>query len=343
MVTGMMQAAVFEGEGQLALKDVAVPEVRNADDVLLRVRAAGICGTDVHILSVPPGHPASPGVIMGHEYTAEVVATGDRVTHVAPGDRVVVDPSIWCGSCSYCQRGLTNLCDQMEGIGIVRDGGFAAFSVVPARAVYAISAAVRSDVAALAEPLADVLSGVSKLHVIPGESALVLGAGPIGLLFVLLLRAAGVGRLVVAEVAAYRAEQALACGADLAVNPTEHALPDLIRAQTGLGADIVVDAVGTQLADAVRCARKGGRVVLFGMNEHARPVLRQYDLTKHEIQILGTYIARGTFPLAIDLLATGRIDFSRLITHRLPLGEIHRGIALLRRGEAVKVAVFPDA
>src|SRR2546422_4671573 len=104
-----MQAAVFEGEGRLVVRDVEPPELGAPDDVLLAVRAAGICGTDVHILAVPPGHPATPGVIMGHEYAADVAAIGARVDHVAPGDRVVVDPSIWCGSCPYCQMGLTNL------------------------------------------------------------------------------------------------------------------------------------------------------------------------------------------------------------------------------------------
>jgi len=336
-----MLAAVFEGEGRLSLKDVDVPQVRAADDVLLAVRAAGICGTDVHILSVPPGHPASPGVILGHEYTAEVLRSGERVNHVKPSDRVVIDPSVWCGSCAYCQRGLTNLCDRMEGIGIVRDGGFAAFSVVPARAVYKISPEVAPEIAALAEPLADVLSGVRKLQPTPGDSALVLGAGPIGLLYTLLLRAAGATPLIVAEISEYRAARARACGADLVVNPREEDLAASVRRATGLGADLVVDAVGTLLEEGVRAVRRGGRVLLFGMNEHARPVLKQFDVTKYEYQILGSYIARGTFPPAVSLLERGRIDFEPLLTHRLPLREIHHGIELLRRGQALKIAVMP--
>lgn len=340
-MTRSMPAAVFEGEGRLAVRDVATPEVRAADDVLLAVRAAGICGTDVHILAVPPGHPAAPGVVLGHEYVADVVAVGDRVDHVKPHDRVVVDPSVWCGSCAYCQMGLTNLCDRMTGIGIVRDGGFAPFSVVPARAVYPIAPDVPSEVAALAEPLADVLNGVRKVGVVPGESVLVLGAGPIGLLFTLLFRGEG-AKVLVAEPAAYRAGQARANGADVTINPRTDDLATVVRGHTGLGADVVVDAVGTLLEDALRCVRKGGRVLLFGMHEHARPIVKQYDVTKYEIQILGTYIARGTFPLATRLLESGRIDFSRLVTHRLPLRDIAQGIELLRRGEAVKVAVIPE-
>lgn len=340
-MTDQMLAAVFEGEGRLTITPRPVPKLEAADDVLLAVRAAGICGTDVHILAVPPGHPATSGVIMGHEYAGEVLQTGPRVEHVAPGDRVVVDPSIWCGSCEYCQRGLTNLCDRMEGVGIFRDGGFAAFSVLPARAVYKISPEVSPEIAALAEPLADVLSGVRKLQPTPGESAVVLGAGPIGLLYLLLLRAAGVRPLLVAEVAAYRAAAARACGADQVINPHQEDLATAVRRETRLGADLVVDAVGTLLEDAVRCVRKGGRIVLFGMNEHARPVLKQYDITKYEYQILGSYIARGTYPQATALLESGTIDFGRLITHRMPLAEIRQGIELLRRTEALKIAVMP--
>ncbi len=340
-MTDQMVAAVFEGEGRLSLKGVDVPRVRAPDDVLVAVRAVGICGTDVHILSVPPAHPASPGVILGHEYAADVLRAGERVTHVTATDRVVIDPSVWCGSCGYCQRGLTNLCDRMEGIGINRDGGFAALSVVPARAVYKISPRVAPEIAALAEPLADVLSGVRTLQPTPGESALVLGAGPIGLLYTLLLRAAGAQPLLVTEISEYRAAQARACGADLVINPRTEDLAAAVRRATGLGADMVVDAVGTLLEEGVRAVRKGGRIVLFGMNERARPVLKQYDITKNEVKILGSYIARGTFPQAVSLLESGRIDFGRLITHRLPLREIHRGIELLRQGQALKIAVMP--
>src|SRR5438093_11905516 len=120
-----MQAAVVEGEGRLVVRDVEPPELRAPDDVLLAVRAAGICGTDVHILGVPPGHPATPGVIMGHEYTADVVATGDRVDHVAAGDRIVVKPSICCGSCPYCQIGRMNLGCRMSAIAISLHGRLA--------------------------------------------------------------------------------------------------------------------------------------------------------------------------------------------------------------------------
>jgi (R,R)-butanediol dehydrogenase/meso-butanediol dehydrogenase/diacetyl reductase len=340
-MTEPMLAAVFEGQGHLNLKAVEVPDVRAPDDVLLAVRAAGICGTDVHILSVPPGHPATPGVIMGHEYTAEVLRVGPAVEHVGPSDRVVIDPSIWCGSCAYCQRGLTNLCERMQGVGIFRDGGFAAFSVLPARALHRISPSVPPEVAALAEPLADVLSGVQKLRPTPGEPALVLGAGPIGLLYVLLLRTAGARPVIVSEVSAYRAAAAQACGADVVIDPRAEDLAAAVRRSAPLGAAMVVDAVGTLLEDAVRCVRRGGRIVLFGMNEHARPVLKQYDVTKYEYQILGSYIARGTYPQAVALLEDGSIDFRRLITHHLPLRDIHRGIELLRRGEALKVAVMP--
>src|SRR5207245_9801642 len=147
----------------------------------------------------------------------------------------------------------------------LRDGRCASRSFVPARAVYRTSFDVASEIAALAEPLADVLNGIRKLGVAPGESALVLGAGPIGLLFTLLLRAAGVGTLLVAEVADYRAAQARECGADLIINPRQQDLAAVVRGETRLGADMVVDAVGTLLEDGLRCVRKGGRGLVVRM------------------------------------------------------------------------------
>src|SRR5207247_6494108 len=145
----------------------------------------------------------------------------------------------------------------------------------------------------------------------------------------------------VAEVADYRAAQARECGRDLIINPRKQDLAAAGRGETRLGADMVVDAVGTLLEYGLDCVRKGGRVLLFGMHEHARPAVKQYDVTKHELQILGTYIARGRFPQAVRLLEAGRLAFGRLVTTPVPLGAIRRGIDLLRPGGEVKAALFP--
>ncbi len=120
-----MKAAVFEGGGKLSIKEVPVPKVEKADDVLLQVEAASICGTDVQILKTPPGHPATPGAVLGHEYIGKVLEAGPAVTHVKAGDRVAVDPNLTCGLCAYCRIGLPNMCSNMTTLGIFIDGGFA--------------------------------------------------------------------------------------------------------------------------------------------------------------------------------------------------------------------------
>jgi (R,R)-butanediol dehydrogenase / meso-butanediol dehydrogenase / diacetyl reductase len=337
-----MTAAVFEREGQLAVKQVPIPQVGHDDDVLLKVAGVGICGTDVHILSVPPGHPATAGVILGHEYTGEVVATGRGVTHVRVGDRVVVDPTPPCGACAYCRLDQPNMCEHNLSIGVFTNGGMAAYSRVPARAVFPISPDVPMEIAVLAEPVADVLNGMRRAAPQLGETVLVLGAGPIGLLFTMLLRAAGVGDVIVSEPLPLRAERALQCGADAVIDPGREDLAGAVQARAPLGADLVIDAAGGLLADALRAVRKGGRILLFGVNTTAQVNVRQADLTFRELSILGSYIDRATFPQAVRLLERGRIDFRRLITHRLPLPRTAEGIDLLRRGEAIKVVIVPE-
>ena len=140
-----MRAVVFRGEGKWAVESVAVPRVRADDDVLLKVDRGSICGTDLHILSVPPAHPATPGSILGHEYVATVVEGGNKVTQLKSGDRVVVNPNVTCGICRYCQMGLSNVCENMTTLGIFRDGGLAEFNLAPARALHKISRDVPPD------------------------------------------------------------------------------------------------------------------------------------------------------------------------------------------------------
>jgi len=341
-VADTMRAAVFAGEGRLVIENVPVPTLKHDDDVLLRVRAVGICGSDVHILSVPPRHPATKGVILGHEYVADVEAVGEAVTHVAAGDRVVVDPTPPCGICAYCQMDQPNMCENNLSMGVFTHGGMAAYSRVPARAVFRISPDVPDDQAVLAEPIADVLNGIRRAAPRLGETVLVLGAGPIGLLFTLLLRAAGVGKILVSEVAPLRAKRAVDCGADVVINPAAEDLAAAVHREAPRGADLVIDAVGKLLGDALRTVRKGGRVLLFGVDDSAQISVRQVELTVNELSILGSYIDRLTFPQAIRLLESRRIDFSKLVTHRLPLGRVAEGVDLLRRGEGVKVVVSPE-
>ena len=336
-----MRAVRFLGEGTLAVEEVPIPQVEKLDDVLLEVEAAGICGTDLHILHVPPGHPAKPGVVLGHEYTGRVVEVGRSVRHFVPGDRVVVDPSLSCGLCDYCRKGLPHMCEGLTTFGVYLDGGLARYNVVPERALHKVPPELPPEHAVLAEPLSCVVHGVNRLQPQPGESAVVLGAGPIGLLFTQVMTLAGIKPLIVSEPELFRREQAVRNGAHCVADPAGVELSKVVLQETGIGADMVVDAVGTLLEQALKLARRGGRILVFGQNQTHLASIKPYDISRLELDVLGSYIAPFCFPQAIKLLSQGLVRAEELITHRMGLGQIEEGLELLRRGGAVKVVIDP--
>jgi 2-desacetyl-2-hydroxyethyl bacteriochlorophyllide A dehydrogenase len=340
-MTQAMQAVVFRGAGQWRLEDFRRPLIASEDDVLLRVDRASICGTDIHILAVPPGHPATPGSILGHEYVATVADIGDGVRNVQPGDRVVINPNITCGLCEYCRLGLSNVCENMTALGIFRHGGLAQFNVAPARALHRISPDVPVERACLAEPLACVLHAFEKSALLPGESVAILGAGPIGLLFLMLFKAAGAAKVFAVEPSEFRRSMAEQFGADLAINPLKEDSARAIKAETRIGADVVVDAAGTLLPESLELVRRGGRMILFGMNQHAERQFNQHDLTRYEVSVFGSYIQRTAFPKVVRILEAGLVPVEKLITHRLRLNEVGEAFEAMRTGEAIKVIVEP--
>ena len=331
-----MLAAVFKGEGRLVLEDVPKPEVSAPDDCLLKVEAASLCGTDIHILAVPPRFPAVLGTILGHEYVGKVVDIGDRVEGLKKGDRVVVDPNLKCGYCHPCRNGRSNICLNMKAIGEDIDGCFAEFSRVPAKAVFKVPADLPADLGALAEPLACVLNGVRKAQISPGDSVAVLGAGPIGLLFIQVFKLCGAGSIISSEVSDLRRRVAVESGATAVHNPLEGKLSESIG-----GVDVVVDAVGSLLSEGLEVVSPGGKLILFGMTHEAKAVIPQVEVILKELQILGSFIAKDTFPLAVELIAGGKLELEKLITHRVSLSEIEVGLEAIRSGEAIKVIVTP--
>ncbi len=334
-----MTAAVFEGQGKLTLKQVPVPKIINPDDVLLKVEAAAVCGTDVHILSVPAGHPATPGAILGHEYVGEVIEVGSNCGTLKPGDKVVVDPNITCGHCSNCQMGRHNMCSEMTTLGIFINGGFAPYNVAPAGQLYPYDANLDPQIAVFCEPLACVTNAVRKIAFFPGENAVVLGGGPIGQYFIQLALMAGAGKVIVSEPNPMRKDFSLGSGAARVFNPEQEDLAQVVAEEIPCGPDVVIDAVGCLADIAVNLCGRGGRVMLFGQNENARASIAQNTITRNEITVIGSYIARHTFPEAIRILESGRLDLEPLITNKVPLEDIEQGIEAMRSGRALKVIV----
>ncbi len=333
-----MLAAVYHGDGVVKVEEVPVPEPAPGE-VVVRVEACGICGSDLQISSVPPGHPSTPPVILGHEFVGRIAAVGPGVDDLPVGLRVVMDPDPKCGACAFCRAGRPANCTNIQALGTYRDGALAEYVMAPADCAFPIAESVPAEIAALAEPLACVVNATNRAAVRPGESVVVYGAGAIGLLFTAVFAASGASPVVVVEPNPKRRAVALAVGADHALAPDEFAArrAELLPA----GADVLADAVGSALGDAIDAAAMGARIVVFGMNANAVIPVRQILITDKSLGIFGTYITHFTFPAAIRMIESGSLDLKPIVSDIVPLSDALDGLARLRSGEATKVVIVP--
>ncbi|WP_165491907.1 zinc-dependent alcohol dehydrogenase [Egibacter rhizosphaerae] len=339
---GVPAAAVLVAEGTLGFENRPQPALLRADDVLVEVEACGVCGTDLHILSDPPAHPATVGIVLGHEIVGRVHEVGAAVDRPAHGERVAIDPILACGMCALCRRGHPNLCEDLDALGVFRDGGLTRFVRVPAPNCHPIGEEVPTALAALSEPLATVMNGLEKVRAVPNEVAVVLGAGPVGLMWTALLAAAS-AVVVIVEPRAPRREIALEVGAAAVIDPNAAEPTGELSARTGgLGADLAIDATGAAFSEAVRMVRPAGRIVLFGMNSGARPQVPQIDITERELSVIGSFVGKGRFPSAIRALEHGTPDLAPIISGTWSLSELPAALEELRNGDAVKAIITPD-
>ncbi len=337
-MTEMMLAPVFAGEGKLVYEERPVPRPEAPDDVIVAVKACGICGTDLNILAVPPAHKALPGIVLGHEGVGVVVATGEGVRSLEVGDRVAIAPRVTCGRCRYCRRGLDNQCEDYRTIGTTLDGAFAPYLRAPESALYYISDAVSDEDAVFFEPLSCVVGAVQRAPVRPGDRVAIIGAGPMGALFAMMYRALGAGTIIMLATGSYRIEQARAL-ADHVINPRETDARQAVLDLTEIGCDVVVDAVGNQIDVAIGLARRAGTVLLFGLRAHDHPAVHQYTITRYDLTVVGAFVGLNPFPQTVQLLESGILHPGRLATHHVPLARLEDGIALMRSGQALKVVV----
>ena len=320
-----MKALLLSQYRQLEITDLPRPEP-GSDEVLVRVAACGICGSDVHGYDGSSGRRIPP-IVMGHEAAGTVAAVGSDVKGVMEGDRVTFDSTVYCGECRNCVRGDVNLCDRRQVLGVScgdyrRAGAFAEFVVVPARIVYRLPENLSFAEAAMLEAVAVAIHAVSLVPIAKAGSALVIGAGTIGLLVQQALRAAGCPRVFVADVDPTRLKLSQELGATATLHSGAE-LPKQIQDLTdGAGVDIVVEAVGiTQtIATAIDCVRKGGSVVLVG-NITPEITLPLQKVVARQIRLQGSCASSGEYPRAIELLGNGAIRVKPLITAVAPLDE----------------------
>ncbi len=335
-----MKAAVYEGKHNVVVRDWPMPALQPGH-VLVEVKACGVCGTDRHIYEGE--YYAEPPVVIGHEFSGAVVAVGEGVTDLQPGDRVAVDPNIQCGTCRACHQGKVHLCSNASAIGVNYDGGFAEYCVAPRRQIFPFPAHLDWASAAMAEPLACCLHGADLAEVRPGQTVLVIGGGAIGQIHAQLARLSGASRVVVSDPVASRRTLALQLGADAVLDPKALSL-DEMRSSLDGGADVVIEAVGSVATaeQSVALAAPGATVVWFGVaTPGAQARVEPYDLFRREITIRGAFVNPFTHSRSLALLASGRVQVAPLITRKVALDDLP-AILAEGPGDAVKVMMVRE-
>lgn len=340
-----MRAAVITGPGQVEVTDVAEP-APGPLDVLVRVAATGICGTDLHILA---GELGAVPVVPGHEFTGTVVEVGADVdpatTAVRVGDRVAVDPSLYCYRCYQCRRGKENLCEDWGGVGVSTDGAAAELAVAPAAGAVVLPEGVSLEDAALIEPLSCAVHAVDVLAQHAGGAlgahVLLYGAGTMGLMLTQLAQRSGAASVDVVDVNAER----LVTAASLGASATATSADQLPRAAPGArGWDVVIDASGHPAAiqDGIDRVARGGTYLQFGVSSpDVRASIDPYRVYNQEITITGSMAVKRSFERAAELFASGAVDASVLISDRLPLEDYPAALAQVAAGRGRKVLVLP--
>jgi L-iditol 2-dehydrogenase len=320
-----MKALLLSEYRRLEIAEVATP-LAGAGEVLIRVGACGICGSDVHGYDGSSGRRIPP-IVMGHEAAGRIAAVGAGVTGLIEGDRVTFDSTIYCGACGYCTRGEVNLCDNRQVLGVScgdysRAGAFAEFVAVPARVVYKLPDTISFAEAAMLEAVAVAIHGVSLAKISAESTALVVGAGTIGVLTLQALRAAGCKRVLVSDVDETRLKMAKELGAAEVLLADADVVAQVLRRTGGVGVDVAIEAVGRNetVSAAIASVRKGGTVVLVG-NISPEVTLPLQKVVTRQIRLQGSCASAGEYPEAIALMASGAIRVKPLISAIAPLAE----------------------
>jgi threonine dehydrogenase-like Zn-dependent dehydrogenase len=313
-----MKALVFRDAGKLELTQIPIPKVTQPDDVLLRVKAVGICGTDVKILEGK--HHFKPNTVLGHEFCGEVVEVGSHVKYIKVGDRVAVDNNIRCGFCSFCRMGLSSQCVEIKfnALGVMRDGGDAEFCVVPEKQCFVVPDEIDDVLGSQIETLATVVNGMNTLQMLPYDYVMILGFGPIGYLFAQFAKNIA-AKVAVTEIDPYRIGVAKECGLTV-WNPNEVDVVQKITEFTyGRKADIVIEATGNALAQALQCVTPGGKVLPFGMDSSVHIDVTPNEITRWATKVLGLYLGQNTMVPSIRVFQEGRLNMKPFFTKVIPL------------------------
>jgi (R,R)-butanediol dehydrogenase / meso-butanediol dehydrogenase / diacetyl reductase len=315
-----MKAYVFKDVGNLVLEEKPISHVKDPDDVLLKIKAVGICGTDIKIIEGK--HHFKPNTVLGHEFCGEVVEVGSHVHHVKIGDRVAVDNNIRCGFCSFCRMGLTSQCVDIKtsALGVMRDGGYAEYCLVPEKQCFVLPDEIDDIFGTQVETLATVVNGMNTLLMLPYDYVLILGFGPIGYLFAQFAKNIS-AKVAVTEIDPFRINVAKECGLTV-WNPNEVNIAEKITEFTyGRKADIVIEATGNALWQALECVTPGGKVLPFGMDSSIQTSVVPNEITRWATKILGLYLGQNTMVPSIRIFQENRLNMGPFFTKVIPFDD----------------------
>lgn len=342
-----MRAVIIDAPGKFRVGSVPDPTPQ-PDELLIRVEACGICGTDLHIIDGDSPLAQYP-IVPGHEFAGEVVAVGSDVARrnsngeasVTVGSRVAVEPNLYCGRCEPCRSGHENLCLNYTALGVTLNGAIAEYVTVPASKAYLLPDTISLREAALIEPVSCAVHGMHVLSPRSGDTFLIVGAGTMGLLLLQLAVRGGASRVAVVDVNAQRLTRAEQLGATRTYTGIQQALED-----EPLGFNCVIDATGVApvIEQAFLAVKRGGKFMIFGVaSNEARVSLSPFRIYNDEITIVGSMAVLFSFQAALDLISGGIINTEAMLTAALPLDDFERALSMVRRGEGLKTQILPNA
>lgn len=341
-----MRAVVIDAPGSIRVESVPDPAPRSGE-IIVRVGACGICGTDLHIVDGDSPLARYP-IIPGHEFAGEVVALGSDIVQdstngnpiIRVGSRVAIDPNLYCRQCEFCRTGHENLCLRYSAVGVTVSGAIAQCVSVPITSAYVLPDTISFSEASLIEPVSCAVHGMHSLNPRSGDTFLIVGAGTMGLLLLQLAVHGGASRVVMVDINAQRLQRAESLGATRTYNEIKRALQD-----EPLGFNCVIDATGVPavIESAFMTVKRGGKFMIFGVAPHqARVSLSPFRIYNDEISVIGSMAVLFSFQAALDLISAGVINTEAMLTNALPLDDFSQALTMVRRGEGVKTQILPN-
>ena len=320
-----MKAAVFYKKEDLRIEDREIPKAYG-DKVLVKIKACGICGTDMHIFDGDEGAAPTPaGTTLGHEFAGEVVEVGEMVNGIKVGDKVCVDPNKLCNECSFCKDGVGHFCENMIGIGTTVDGGFAEYCLVPMSQVYKFEKDISFSEAAMTEPVACCLHGIDMCNINCGDTVLVIGGGMIGLIMLQLASLKGAANLILVEPIKEKRDHALKLGADIVIDPINENVSDVLAQNNITRINTVIECVGktATIEQAISLAGKYSTVMMFGLTRPNDEIkIKPFEIFKKEIVLKASFINPYTQSRALKLIENKKVDVSSMIYKMISVDEL---------------------